>query len=167
MFKKHNISITILLILPIILSIVTAMDKNDPVLNEIDEINTILIRAAIDNDIDIQYKYFDDDVIIMPNFAEPIIGRKAWKKQASEAYEQGRKTLSQSYTITDIIVNDEVIIEVGSYGISMISPNISHPIADYGSYITTWMRQKDGSLKITHVIWNTDQSFNSWHEQIY
>ncbi|MBK7499744.1 MAG: hypothetical protein IPI19_11725 [Ignavibacteriales bacterium] len=59
----------------------------------------------------------------------------------------GWKTTEFILSITDIIVQGNLAIEIGNYNMKMSGPDVPE-WADYGKYITIWEEQKDGSMKI-------------------
>jgi ketosteroid isomerase-like protein len=65
-----------------------------------------------------------------------------------------------------VMVNGNLITEIGTYKISMSMPNMDNPIDDHGKYLTIWEKQKDGSLKVKVEIWNSDVDHMSMMNQM-
>ncbi len=60
---------------------------------------------------------------------------------------------------TDVIVEGNIAIEIGTYTVSMEMPGMGL-IDDNGKYMNVWEKQEDGSMKIKADIWNTN--LNPW-----
>ena len=50
----------------------------------------------------------------------------------------------------------EHVIEIGTFEISLQMPGMPGPIDDKGKYMTVYIRDADGALKIKAETWNTD-----------
>jgi hypothetical protein len=50
------------------------------------------------------------------------------------------------------------VIEIGKFTIALEMPGMPTPIEDEGKYMTVYVREKGGSLKIKAEIWNTDRN---------
>jgi ketosteroid isomerase-like protein len=68
----------------------------------------------------------------------------------------GIKFTSYEPTILKILVNGNMITEIGTYKITMTMPGMDKPMDDHGKYLTIWEKQNDGSLKIKVETWNSD-----------
>ena len=66
--------------------------------------------------------------------------------------------------ITDVIVTDDQIVEIGTYKISMNVPGAGDEWSDHGKYMNVWERHEDGSLKLKVETWNTDT--NPWMQMM-
>lgn len=128
---------------------------------KIEEMNKIYTQAMLDNDMDKMLSMYTDDIISMPSY-QPMVKGIAKVKELSEMQaNSGWKTTHFVLSITDIIVQGNLAIEIGNYDIKMSGPDVPE-WADYGKYITIWEEQKDGSMKIKVETWNTDT--NPWKQ---
>ena len=127
---------------------------------------TELKQAVIGDDKEVTSLYLHDDVLMMPNFHETIRGKDAWIKLEEEAREKGRKIKSINYITEDVWECGDLIYEIGKFGMSVTHPDLKQPFANHGKYFTVWEKQKDGSLKVKIVIWNTDLHLNAINEQV-
>ena len=117
-----------------------------------DEMN----KAMIAGDLEASIRYYDKDVIVMPNFKPMIKGRRALMKDMKKDEKAGLKFHSYHSTITDIWQSGDLVHEMGTYSISLSTPEMPQPIADNGTYFSIWQKQLKGSYKVIFFMWNTD-----------
>lgn len=134
-----------------------AGDNQEDLKATIESINAKLNKAMLEGDFETMLAYHIDDVVCMPNYTEMIKGKKALKKYMEEDRKSGIKFSSFSSTIMDIWSCGDLVYEMGTYGMSIIIPDMSRPFADKGKYFTVWQKQSDGSYKVKFTIWNTDE----------
>jgi len=156
MKKMYLKSALLLIVLTIFGNQSFAQNDIDKLKSEIDALNSKMIKANIDGDMETIASIYTNNVIHMPNYAPMVKGKETMLEREKESHDAGYKMLAMNLTIKDIIPSKNLVIEIGEYAISMTIPYMSHPIADKGKYITVWERQKDGSLKIRIETWNTD-----------
>ena len=83
-------------------------------------------------------------------------GIAAIRKANEEMMKSGMKITSFEPVTLKVLVNGNMITEIGTYKISMSMPGMENPMQDHGKYLTIWEKQKDGSLKVKVETWNTD-----------
>jgi len=149
---------SIFIILLVISSSIFAQDV-DKVKAKIEEMNKAYTKAMIDNDIDKMLTMYTDDIISMPSYQPTIKGIAKVRELSEMQTKSGWKTNEFVLSITDIIVQGNLAIEIGNYNMKMSGPDVPE-WADQGKYITIWEEQKDGSMKIKVETWNTDT--NPW-----
>lgn len=149
---------SILIALIIISSSIYAQDV-DKVKAKIEEMNKVYTKAMIDNDVEKMLSMYTEDIISMPSYQPTIKGIAKVKELSEMQAKSGWKTTEFILSITDIIVQGNLAIEIGNYNMKMSGPDVPE-WADYGKYITIWEEQKDGSMKIKVETWNTDT--NPW-----
>ena len=149
---------SILIALIIISSSIYAQDV-DKVKARIEEMNKVYTKAMIDNDVEKMLSMYTEDIISMPSYQPTIKGIAKVKELSEMQAKSGWKTTEFVLSITDIIVQGNLAIEIGNYNMKMSGPDVPE-WADYGKYITIWEEQKDGSMKIKVETWNTDT--NPW-----
>ena len=149
---------SILIALIIISSSIYAQDV-DKVKAKIEEMNKAYTKAMIDNDVEKMLSMYTEDIISMPSYQPTIKGIAKVKELSEMQAKSGWKTTEFILSITDIIVQGNLAIEIGNYNMKMSGPDVPE-WADYGKYITIWEEQKDGSMKIKVETWNTDT--NPW-----
>jgi ketosteroid isomerase-like protein len=126
---------------------------------KIEEMNKIYTQAMIDNDIEKMLSMYTDDIISMPSYQPTVKGIDRVRELSEMQANSGWKITHFVLSITDIIVQGNLAIEIGNYDMKMSGPDVPE-WADYGKYITIWEEQKDGSMKIKVETWNTDT--NPW-----
>lgn len=134
--------------------LVDALIKVDKELNWIMD---IMEQAVLDGDYPTIIKFYTEDMIIMPNFREPVRGKKALKALYGMEKEQGIKYQSFSSQVEKRWEADGDIYEYGSFGMSFSFNSVEKPVAYYGSYFQIW-ELVDGSYKIKYSIWNLDHN---------
>jgi hypothetical protein len=50
----------------------------------------------------------------------------------------------------------EMVYEIGTFGMSLVSKDSPKPIAYYGSYFHVWQKQSDGNYKLKYMMSNLD-----------
>ena len=131
----------------------------DKVKARIEEMNKVYTKAMIDNDVEKMLSMYTEDIISMPSYQPTIKGIAKVRELSEMQAKSGWKTTEFVLSITDIIVQGNLAIEIGNYNMKMSGPDVPE-WADYGKYITIWEEQKDGSMKIKVETWNTDT--NPW-----
>ncbi|RPI61502.1 MAG: hypothetical protein EHM44_08575 [Ignavibacteriales bacterium] len=131
----------------------------DKVKAKIEEMNKVYTKAMIDNDVEKMLSMYTEDIISMPSYQPTIKGIAKVRELSEMQVKSGWKTTEFILSITDIIVQGNLAIEIGNYNMKMSGPDVPE-WADYGKYITIWEEQKDGSMKIKVETWNTDT--NPW-----
>ena len=147
-----------LIALIIISSSIFAQDV-DKVKAKIEEMNKVYTKAMIDNNVEKMLSMYTEDIISMPSYQPTIKGIAKVRELSEMQAKSGWKTTEFVLSITDIIVQGNLAIEIGNYNMKMSGPDVPE-WADYGKYITIWEEQKDGSMKIKVETWNTDT--NPW-----
>lgn len=131
---------SILIALIIISSSIFAQDV-DKVKAKIEEMNKVYTKAMIDNDVEKMLSMYTEDIISMPSYQPTIKGIAKVKELSEMQAKSGWKTTEFILSITDIIVQGNLAIEIGNYNMKMSGPDVPE-WADYGKYITIWEEQK-------------------------
>ena len=153
-----NKLISFLIAVIIISTSVFAQDV-EKVKTKIEALNKVFIQAMLDNDTDKMLSLYTEDIISMPSYQPTVKGIAKVRELSEMQVKSGWKTTHFTLSITDIIVQGNLVIEIGNYDMKMSGPDVPE-WADNGKYITIWEEQKDGSLKIKVETWNTDT--NPW-----
>jgi ketosteroid isomerase-like protein len=61
-----------------------------------------------------------------------------------------------NFKVLEVMKMGSEFIEIGTYKITIHSPQMQMPITDEGKYLTIWEKKGKGDLKIKIEIWNTD-----------
>ena len=128
--------------------------------SKIEKMNAEMADAMIKGDYEKSLSYYTDDAISLPNYQPMLIGIDAINMANETMSNSGAKILSFKVSTKKVIIKRDLIVEIGTYNMSMKIPTMDEPLTDIGKYLTVWEKQKDGSLKIKADTWNTDQ--NPW-----
>jgi ketosteroid isomerase-like protein len=128
--------------------------------NMVREISDITMKANMEGDAETLFSYYTDDAVSMPNYGPILKGKNSLIEQYNQTREAGLKVHSMSSFILDIYDCGDIVVETGTYGISLTLPDMKFPVSDTGKYMTLYKKQSDGSLRIKTEIWNTDT--NPW-----
>jgi ketosteroid isomerase-like protein len=123
------------------------------------EMNKKFSQMVIDNDLEAMLSYYAENPISMPSYQPMLRSLDAMRESNKQQHEMGMKITAFELTATDVIVEGNIAIEIGTYTISMDIPEMG-AMDDHGKYMNVWEKQDDGSLKIKADIWNTDM--NPW-----
>jgi len=146
----------VFLILVVAISICNAQGISDEMEKKLLDIGNIIQKATVNGDYKTILKFYDEDIIIMPDFNPAIRGIK----NLEEAYEKDSKKGVKYHSFTGSaekrwLCGNE-IYERGTFGMAVSSRESKIPRAYYGSYFQIWKICDDGSLKIKYTIWNLD-----------
>ncbi|CAN5482121.1 hypothetical protein BH09PLA1_BH09PLA1_01950 [soil metagenome] len=96
--------------------------------------------------------YADDAVVYPPN--EPVAKGKAaatkvWAQMLSDP------SFKLTWKATHAEARGDLGFTAGTYELSMTGPD-GKPMTEKGKYLCVWEKQKDGSWKAVHDMWNSD-----------
>jgi ketosteroid isomerase-like protein len=123
------------------------------------EMNKKFAQMMIDNDLEEMLSYYAENPISMPSYQPMLRSLDAMRESHKQQHEMGMKITAFELTATDVIVEGNIAVEIGTYTISMDIPEMG-AMDDHGKYMNVWEKQDDGSMKIKADIWNTDM--NPW-----
>jgi ketosteroid isomerase-like protein len=130
---------------------------------KIQSMNDKMAEMMISGDEASMWEYYAKDVISMPSYQPMMKGMEACKQASEEMMNSGMKMTAFKSTVTDILKSGNFVIDIGTYEITMMLPEMGDmPWSDRGKYLTIWEMQGDGSLKVKVETWNTD--VNPWEE---
>jgi hypothetical protein len=70
--------------------------------------------------------------------------------------EQGVEYQSISGNSTEMWECENMVYDIGTFGMSLVTKNSRKPVAYYGSYFHVWQKQSDGSYKLKYMMSNLD-----------
>jgi ketosteroid isomerase-like protein len=133
-----------------------AAHHEDALMKEVTAIGDALTKAMLADDIETMLGMYAEDVISLPNFSPRVEGLDEFRAHHDQMKASGMKVKSFESEPTDVWKAGKQVIEIGKYSITLEMPGAPGPITDVGKYMTVYVRQKDGSLKIKAETWNTD-----------
>ena len=122
----------------------------------IEKINKEMAQYMIAGNTEKNLMLYTNDAISLPSYEPMHDGIASIRKASEEMAKSGWKCNSFEPTTLKVLVNGNMITEIGTYKISMSMPGMDKPMNDQGKYLTIWEKQKDGSLKVKIETWNTD-----------
>jgi len=123
---------------------------------KIEKINKEMTQYMLEGNSEKSMSLYADDAISMPSYEPMHEGIASIRKANQEMMKSGMKVTAFEPVTLKVMVNGDMITEIGSYKISMSMPGMEKPMDDHGKYLTIWEKQKDGSLKVKIETWNTD-----------
>lgn len=125
---------------------------------KIETINREIVKNTLEGNYEKNLDYYTKDAISLPNYDPILEGIDALRRANEEMAKSEMKITSYEPTTLKVIPNGNMIIEIGTYSITLSVPGVDRSINEYGKYLTIWEKQKDGSLKIKIETWNSDSS---------
>lgn len=125
---------------------------------KIEAMNKDMVKYMLSGTAQDHMEIYTADAISMPSNEPMHDGLPAIKKASEDMAKSGVKFTSFEPTIVKVLVNGDMITEIGTYKITMTMPGMDKPMDDHGKYLTVWQKQKDGSLKVKIETWNSDVS---------
>lgn len=123
---------------------------------QIEKRNKEMVEYMLEGNTEKSLSLYTEDAISLPSY-EPIHQGIAEIRKANEQMAaSGWKFNSFEPTIVEVIPMGDLVTEIGTYKVSMSSPDMGQPMADKGKYLTIWEKQADGTLKIKVETWNSD-----------
>jgi len=140
-----------------LVSVVTAGHHENDLKKEVAAIGDTISKAMVASDFETTLGLYADDAISLPNYGPRMQGKDAFKKHHEQMSASGMKVNSFESEPTDVWAAGDQVIEIGVYKISMDMPGMPG-IEDKGKYMTVYVRDKKGNLKIKAETWNTDMN---------
>ena len=145
--------VLVLLALPTV-----AMADHHELMQEVKTFGEAVTKAMLAEDVDSMLNMYTDDAISLPNFGPRMDGKEEMKKHHEQMAAMGMKITSFDSEPTEVWQAGDQVIEVGTYHITMTMGDAPAPIEDKGKYVTVYVRDKSGALKIKVETWNTDMN---------
>ena len=128
------------------------MDANAKALAKVDDDWS---KAAATRDADRMASFYAEDAIAYPPNEPAAIGRPAAKKVWAGYFSDKSFTISWKAAHAEMAKSGDLGYTAGTYEASSKGPD-GKQVTEKGKYVTTWKKQKDGSWKASHDIWNPD-----------
>ncbi len=156
---KKNISLLFLFLFGV--SVTQAQDMAD-LKAKVQKMNDEYSKMMMSGDMDAIWGDYTKDVISMPSYEPMLKGLDAVKESSKKMMESGMKITAFKSKVTDVMKYGDLVVDIGTYEITMDIPGMPEPMNDHGKYMTLWEMQSDGSMKVKVETWNTDT--NPWME---
>ncbi len=120
----------------------------------IDALRGSFAAAMSAGDVDGVMVNYAEDAVSMPPFVPALRGTDAIRASYQAFLDQYDIVLENP--AEEIFVTGDWGFSRGSYVISLTPKADGEPIQDAGKYLVTWRKQPDGSWRVAHQIWNSD-----------
>ena len=120
----------------------------------IDALRGSFAAAMSAGDVDgMMFDYAEDAVQMPPN--EPALRGTGAIRARHQAFLDQYEIVLENPAEEIFVTGDWGLLR-GSYVISLTPKADGEPIQDAGKYLVTWRRQPDGTWRVAHEIWNSD-----------
>lgn len=119
-------------------------------------------QQMVSGDMSGLWAYYADDIISLPSYEPALRGLDAVKASYEKMKESGMKMTKFALTVTDVMQSGDLVVEIGTYTLTMGGGGMEMPWDDHGKYMNLWTMQSDGSMKLKVETWNSD--VNPWEE---
>jgi ketosteroid isomerase-like protein len=123
------------------------------------------VKSLLTKNPELLRKYYADSVRLMPPFQKTAIG----KSQATAFYSAFNTRFTvRDYTRTELEILDlhGQILETGTFSIHVIMNKTGKEQILPGKYINLWIEPANGELRLLTEIWNYDQFYGEFHDQL-
>lgn len=105
-------------------------------------------------------KYYDENAISLPNYRIMEKGYKLILNNNLGKLKGGYKIIDGQKTTTDLIMGLDMMVDIGTYTLTVTFPGISEPKTDMGKYMNVWKKDREENWRIVAETWNADKSPN-------
>lgn len=112
-------------------------------------------KAAATRDADKVSAFYAEDAVAYPPGAPVASGRAAAKKVWASYFSEPSFAISWKTVHAGAAKSGDLGFTSGTYEVTFKGPD-GKPGSEKGKYLCTWSKQKDGSWKATHDMWNSD-----------
>ena len=112
-------------------------------------------KAAATRDAERVASFYAEDAIAYPPNEPVAIGQPAAKKVWASYFADSTFSISWKTVHAGAAASGDLGFTAGTYDDSFKGPD-GTIVRETGKYVCTWKKQKDGSWKAIHDIWNTD-----------
>lgn len=112
-------------------------------------------KAAASKDAELVASFYAEDAIAYPPNEPVCVGRAAAKKVWAAYFEDKTFSISWKTLHAEVAKSGELGFTAGTYEDSYRGPD-GKLVTEKGKYLCNWKKQKDGSWKAIHDMWNSD-----------
>ena len=152
-FGKHALAAAGAIAILFAASCAFAADNSDATAKTLTKLDDDWSKAAATKDADRVASFYAEDAIAYPPNQSMSTGRAAAKTVWASYFAD--KSFSISWKTTHAGASGDLGFTTGAYDLSFNGAD-GKPVSDKGKYVCIWKKQKDGSWKAIHDIWNSD-----------
>lgn len=112
-------------------------------------------KVAATKDAEKTVAFYTDDAIVYPPNEPAAVGRAAAKKVWASYFALPDFAMTWKTTHAEASASGDLGYTTGTYEFSAKGAD-GKPLTEKGKYACVWKKQKDGSWKAIHDIWNSD-----------
>ena len=105
-------------------------------------------------------KYYDENAISLPNYRIMEKGYKLILNNNLGKLKGGYKIIDGQKTTSDLIMGIDMMVDIGTYTLTVTFPGITEPKTDMGKYMNVWKKDREDNWRIVAETWNADKSPN-------
>ena len=135
-----------------------AAQQKVKLMQEVKAFGDVLEAALVEDDMETMFGFYAEDVISLQNYGPRLDGIDAIRKHHDEMTAAGMKISSFTSDPTEAWECGNQVIEIGTFTIALNMPGMTETVKDTGKYMTVYVRDADGALKIKVETWNTDMN---------
>jgi len=106
-------------------------------------------------------KYYDRNAISLPNYRATERGYDLILKNNLGRRQGGYQVLEGRKATTELIVGQDMMVDIGTFSLTVTFPGLQQPKEDTGKYLNVWKKDQAGVWKIVAETWNADKSPNA------
>jgi len=152
LFKK---TLVLAIVMLAAVSMLAQKGETSKLEKKIQAMNNEMAEAIIKDDVKKLMSYYDKHVISMPNYSPIIYGSEEMITRQKESSAKGNKVTDMKVTTESVADYGEVLVEIGTYSMTMEIKGMPGPVSDIWKYLVVWKKYDDG-YRILNEIWNTD-----------
>ncbi len=123
--------------------------------------NQDLIEMAKTGRFEAMAKYYDKEAISLPNYRAMEKGYSTILTNNQGRKSGGYKIVDGGKTTIELFVGKDMMVDIGSYTLTMDFPGLPQPKVDTGKYMNVWRKDAEGNWRIIAETWNADKSPNA------
>jgi len=112
-------------------------------------------KAAATKDAERVASFYAEDAVAYPPNEPVAVGRTAAKKVWASYFADKSFSISWKTVYAEVAKSGELGFTAGTYEDSFTGPD-GKKVTEKGKYLCTWKKQKDGTWKAVHDMWNSD-----------
>jgi ketosteroid isomerase-like protein len=106
-------------------------------------------------------KFYDEEAVSLPNYRAMEKGYKLILNNNLGRKQGGYKILDGQKTTTVFFLGQDMMVDIGTYTLTMDFPGLPQPKVDNGKYMNVWRKDAAGAWRIIAETWNADKSPNA------
>jgi ketosteroid isomerase-like protein len=112
-------------------------------------------KSAVAKDVDRLASFYVEDAFVYPPNSPLALGRAAARKVWASYFSDPSFSISWKTAHASVSKSGEMGFTAGTYEDSYKGGD-GKMVSEKGKYVTVWEKQKDGTWKAVHDIWNSD-----------